>query len=57
MKKYFINDLTYLTSFFLFLTETFVDEVILAGTNKIIKGPDIEFKEFLRFIDIWALIK
>ena len=34
----------------------FFDEVILVETNRIIKGPDIYFGEFLRFIGIWLLM-
>ena len=45
--------MTYLTSFVLFLPKTIVVEVILVETNRIIKGPDIDFGEFLRFIGIW----
>ena len=56
MNKEYINVLTYLTEFVLFMPTTFVDEVILADTNRIIKGPDLEFGEFLRFIGIWLLM-
>ena len=54
--KEFIIVLTYLTAFVLFLPQTFVVEVILVDTNKIIKGPDLDFGEFLRFIVIWMLM-
>ena len=46
MNKECISVLTYLTAFVLFLPKRFVDEVILIETNRIIKGPDIDFGEF-----------
>ena len=34
-----------------------VGGVILVETNRIIKGPDIDFGEFLRIIGVWVLVK
>ena len=48
--------MTYLTAFSLLLPKTFANEVILVDTNKIIKGPDIDFGEFLQFIGLWILM-
>ena len=56
MNKEFISVLTYLTAFELFLPKTFVVEILLVETNKTIKGPDLDFGEFLRFIGIWLLM-
>ena len=39
-----------------YLYHFFPDEVILVDTNRILKVPDIEFGEFLRFIGIWMLM-
>ena len=36
--------------------EKLVEEVILVETNKIIKVPDLDFGDFLRFIGIWLLM-
>ena len=48
--------MTYLIEFALFLPHTFVIEVIMVDTNKIIKIPGIYFGKFLRFIGIWMLM-
>ena len=53
MNGEFISVLTYLTECLLFFPSTFVDEVILVDTKNIIKGPSIEFGEFIWFIGIW----
>ena len=57
INKEFISVLTYLTSFVLFFPKTFVVEVIMVDTNKIIKGPDIDYCGFLQLIGIWLLMK
>ena len=46
--------MTYLTYFVFFLPKTFVDEIILVETNIRIKGPNLDFGEFLCFIGIWV---
>ena len=52
MNEEFNSALTYLIAFVLFLTKTFFNEVILVDTNRIIKGPNLEFGGFLGFIGI-----
>ena len=37
-------------------TRFFVGEFIMVDTNRIIKGPNLDFGEFLRFISIWISI-
>ena len=56
MNKEFISVLTYLTLFVLFLMKTFVDDVTLVDTNRIIKGPAPESGGFIRLVVIWLLI-
>ena len=36
--------------------KTFVNEVIMVETNIIIKGPDLEFGEFLQLLGIYMLM-
>ena len=48
--------LTYLTVFSLFLPKNAANEVIMVETNRIIKGPDLDFEYFLRTTGIWLLI-
>ena len=38
------------------MPKTFFDEFILVETNRMIKGLDIRFGEFLRLIGIWMLM-
>ena len=56
MNKECISVFTYLTAFVLFLPKRFFNEVIMVETNRIIKGPDLDFGQFLHFIWIWLLI-
>ena len=56
MNEEFVSVLTYLTAFLLLLPKTFVVEKNLVDTNKIFKGPDIDFGEFLHFNGIWMLM-
>ena len=56
MNEECISVLTYLTEFVLFVPKTFVGEVIIVDTNRRIKGPDIDFVEFLQFFGIFLLI-
>ena len=48
--------LTYPTEFVILQEKYFIDEVVISETNRIIKGPALEFGEFVRLIDIWMLI-
>ena len=59
MNKYFISVLNYLTAYALFLQKTFFffDQVIIVERKKIMKGPDLEFGEFLQFIGIGLTMK
>ena len=56
MNEECISVLTYLTAFVLLLPKFFFDEVIMVDSNRIIKFPDIEFGQLLRFIGIWLLM-
>ena len=46
MEEEFISVLIYLAAFVLFLPENFFVEVIMVDTNKIIKGPGLDFGKF-----------
>ena len=48
--------MNYLTAFLILLSKKF-NGVILMETNRIIKGPDLDFGDFLQFIGIWMLMK
>ena len=56
MNLEFISVITYLIEFVIFLPKTFLVEFILVDTKKIIKGPDLDFGKFLRFIGIYMLM-
>ena len=52
----FISILTYLSAYVPLLPKTFFDEVIPVDTDRIIKGTDLDYGEFLRLVVICMLI-
>ena len=56
MTNQYIILLNYLTALVIFLPKTCVYEDILEETNRIMKGPDLDFGEFLQLIGIWMVM-